>query len=414
MATWKRNWVMAVCIRSLSLRRKCLCLSLLALHGLVLLGNAASCRAEVRIKDITEVEGARSNQLYGAGLVVGLNGTGARTLSTQQMAIDMLRKMDVTSKLARQSLLDNVFKSTSISTVMVTTEIPPFARKGSRLDVVVSVIDDAISLEGGTLLLSPLKGVDGEVYAVAQGQLTIGGVRVRSTGTGGQQNHPTVARLQGGTIVEREALGKIDQGGMVRLLLREADYSTAKSIVEAINQKYPSTALAVDEGTIQIRVPLTWSRNLPDFVSEIGRLKVTPDTIARVVINERTGTVIVGHQVRISSVAIAHGNLVIKPNVTLPPSPGAEGLSPFPGAPPAFGERSGDDVDDILEALKPRDLSRPPQPTSPVSIHNFDQTFTVAELARVLNALGVSPRDLIAIFQALKESGAMHAELVVM
>ncbi len=200
----------------------------------------------------------------------------------------------------------------------------------------------------------------------------------------------------------------------MRLLLRDADYSTAKSIVEAINLKYPLAAQAIDEGTIQIRVPLTWSRNLPDFVSEIGRLKVTPDTIARVVINERTGTVIVGHQVRISSVAIAHGNLVIKPNVTLAPSPGAEGLSPFPGAPPPFGERAGDDVDDILEALKPRELSRSLQPASPVSIHNFDQTFTVAELARVLNALGVSPRDLIAIFQALKESGAMHAELVVM
>ncbi|MBI5760054.1 MAG: flagellar basal body P-ring protein FlgI, partial [Planctomycetales bacterium] len=143
---------------------------------------AAPCWAEVRIKDITQVEGARGNQLYGLGLVVGLNNTGARALSTQQMAIDMLRKLDVNTTIARQSLLDNVFKSTNISAVMVTTEIPAFARKGSRLDVAVSVLDDATSLEGGTLLLSPLKGVDGEVYAVAQGQLSIGGFRVRSSG----------------------------------------------------------------------------------------------------------------------------------------------------------------------------------------------------------------------------------------
>jgi flagellar P-ring protein FlgI len=388
---------------------------LLVLMAVLLSAEAAWCQSEVRIKDITEIEGARSNQLYGAGLVVGLNGTGARTLSTQQMAIDMLRKMEMTTKLARQTLQDNVFKSSSISTVMVTTELPPFARKGSRLDVVVSVLDDAISLEGGTLILSPLKGVDGEVYAVAQGQLTIGGVRVRTTGQGGQQNHPTVARLQGGAIVEKEALGEIDQKGFVRLLLREADYTTAKSIVQVINQKHPQSALCVDEGTVQIRVPLTCSRNLPEFVSDIGQLKVTPDTPARVVLNERTGTVVIGHQVRISSVAIAHGNLVIKPNVTVSNSGGgAAGFPPLPGAPPPLADRPRDDVDDILEALRPRELTQPLPPSTPVSIHNFDQTFTVDELARVLNALGVSPRDLIAIFQALKRTGAMHAELIVM
>ncbi|MEK6257864.1 MAG: flagellar basal body P-ring protein FlgI [Planctomycetota bacterium] len=385
-----------------------------AMLSLVCLGAfAAPCRAEVRIKDITSVEGARANQLKGLGLVVGLNGTGARTLSTQQMAIDMLRKMDVTTKIARQSLLDNVFKSTSIAAVMVTTEIPPFARKGSRLDVVVSVIDDAISLEGGTLLLTPLEGADREVYAVAQGQVTIGGFNVRTTATGAQKNHPTVARLQGGAIVEREALGQIDQGGIVRFLLREPDYSTAKTIVMAINQKYPASAKAVDEGTIQARIPLTFARDLPEFVNEIGQLRVMPDTPARVIINERTGTVIVGHQVRISSVAIAHGNLVIKPNVTLTPAPDADGSTPLPGAPPPRRDASGDEIDDILSALKPRELPRGPQSVVPLTLNNVDQTFTVAELARILNALGVSPRDLIAIFQALKASGAMHAELVV-
>ena len=382
---------------------------------LVCLGTSvAPCHAEVRIKDITEVEGARSNQLKGLGLVVGLNGTGARTLATQQMAIDMLRKMDVTTKIARQSLLDNVFKSTSVAAVMVTTEIPPFARKGSRLDVVVSVIDDSISLEGGTLLLTPLEGADREVYAVAQGQVSIGGFNVRTTGAGIQKNHPTVGRVQRGAIVEREALGQIDQGGVVRFLLRNSDYSTAKSIVQVINQKYPASAKAIDEGTIQVRIPLTFARDLPSFVNEIGQLKVMPDAPARVVINERTGTVIVGHQVRISAVAFTHGNLFIKPNVAIAPPPDPEGLTPLPGAPPPRRDGSGDEIDEILEALKPRELSRAPQSVVPLTLSDVDQTYTVAELARVLNALGVSPRDLIAIFQALEESGLLHAELVFM
>ncbi len=386
----------------------------IAMLGFVCLGAlAAPGRAEVRIKDIVEVEGARANQLKGLGLVVGLNGTGARTLSTQQMAIDMLRKMDVTTKITRQSLLDNVFKSTSIAAVMVTTEIPPFARKGSRLDVVVSVIDDAVSLEGGTLLFTPLEGADREIYAVAQGQLTIGGFNVRTNVAGAQKNHPTVGRLQGGAIVEREALGQIDQGGVVRLLLRKSDYSTAKVIVQAINQKYPASARALDEGTIQARIPLMFARDLPEFVNEIGQLRVMPDAAARVVINERTGTVVVGHQVRISSVAIAHGNLVIKPNVSVVPPSDPDGSTPLPGAPPPRRGGSGDEIDDILEALKPRELPRTPQSVVPLTLSPGDQTFTVAELARVLNALGVSPRDLIAIFQALKESGALHAEVSV-
>ena len=384
------------------------------LLGLVLAAAAEPCCAEVRIKDITTVEGSRPNPLYGLGLVVGLNGTGARSLSTQQMAIDMMRKLETTTKLARQGLLDNVFKSTNISTVMVTTELPPFARNGSRLDVVVSVLDDAQSLEGGTLILSPLRGADGEVYAVAQGQLSIGGFRVRTTGTGGQQNHPTVGRVQGGAIVEKEVLGQIDQGGLVRLLLRDADHDTAKLVMKAINELFPACAKTIDAGVIQVRIPAQFRQDVSDFVSEIGQLKVMPDVLAKIVINERTGTVIVGHNVRISSVAIAHGNLVIKPNVALAPAAGAEGgiATPLPGAPPR--EDGADEVDEIINSLRPRKLDDVFVSDKPLSIHKFDQSFTVADLARALNALGVSPRDLIAIFQTLSKSGAMHAELVVM
>ena len=388
------------------------------LLGLVVcLAGASLCRAEVRIKDITMVEGARSNQLYGTGLVFGLNGTGAKSLSTQQMAIDMLRKLEMTTKLQRQTQVDNVFKSTNISQVMVTTEIAPFSRKGSRLDVVVSMVDDGISLEGGTLVLTPLRGADGEVYAVAQGNLSIGGFRVRTNTPGGQQNHPTNGRIPAGAIVEREALGEIDQGGMIRLLLRDADSSTASLITQAINARHPDSAITVDPGTVQVRIPPRCRRAVAEFASELGQIKVMPDTPARVVINERTGTVIVGHNVRISSVAIAHGSLVIKPNVAPAPGAGPGGLTPLPGDPNAFPEPLGpgsggrDRIDDILEALRPRPVQIPGL-QGPAALLEVEQTFTVSELARVLNALGVSPRDLIAIFQALKESGAMHAELV--
>lgn len=382
--------------------------------GIVVSFGASICQAEVRIKDITMVEGARANPLYGTGLVVGLNGTGAKSLSTQQLAIDMLKKLEMITKLQRQTQLDNVFKSTSISQVMVTTEIPAFSRRGSRLDVVVSMLDDGSSLEGGTLLMTPLRGADGQTYAVAQGNISIGGFRVRSNTPGGQMNHPTNSRIPGGAIVEKEALGEIDQGGFLRLLLQDADSSTASLIASAINAKFPNTAVTVDPGTVQVRIPQKMFRAASDFANEIGQIKIMPDTKARVVINERTGTVIVGHNVRISSVAIAHGNLVIKPNIAAAPGGAQGGLTPLPGEPPSLADaitpKSGqrDQIDDILEALRPR-----PAPNSePAALLEVEQTFTVAELARVLNALGVSPRDLIAIFQVLKESGALHAELI--
>lgn len=384
---------------------------------IVSLTAIAPCLGEVRIKDITMVEGARANQLYGTGLVFGLNGTGAKSLSTQQMAIDLLRKLEMTTKLQRQTQVDNVFKSTSISQVMVTTEIPAFSRRGSRLDVVVSMMDDGTSLEGGTLLLTPLRGADGEVYAVAQGNLSIGGFRVRNSTPGGQMNHPTNGRIPSGGIVEREALGEIDRDGTLRLLLRDADASTASLIVQAINARFPDLAMSIDPGTVQVQIPPKYRRAASEFAHELGQIKVMPDTPARVIINERTGTVVVGHKVRISSVAIAHGSLVIKPSIAAAPPAAPGGLTPLPGDPGFLPEpltaRDGqkDRIDEILEALRPKPVVIP-NPQGPAALLEVEQTFTVAELARVLNALGVSPRDLIAIFQALKESGAMHAELI--
>ena len=338
-------------------------LTLLALPG----------AAAVRVKDVVTIEGARSNPLYGMGLVVGLNQTGAATAATQQMAVDLMRKLGVSSKIARELLLDNVFQSSSIAVVIVTTELTPFARAGSRLDVVVSAFDDATSLQGGTLLMTPLQGADGEVYAVAQGSVSLGGL---TDPTNAPTNvHPTTGRVAGGAIVERAELGILVRRGQIRLLLRQADFSAAQKIASQINTRYPRAAQTVDPGTVAIAVPALFTDNAVPFVEEIGSLRITPDPPSRIVINERTGTVIIGSQVQIEPVAISHGNLQIQPNFPLAPPIGTIGAS----VPPLW-----------------------------------IQAVTVADLAGALNNLGASPADLIAIFQALKAAGALHAQLVVL
>lgn len=370
--------------------------------SLAVISVGIPARADVRIKDITTVEGARGNELLGVGLVVGLNNTGGTDLATQQMAIDMLRKLDVSTVIARQSLLDNVFKSNNIAMVTVTAELPEFARKGSKLDVVVSAFGGVTSLEGGTLIRTPLSGSDGQVYAVAQGPLSIGGFRVRGANNG-QLNHPTNGRIPGGAFVEREALGEINQNGVVRLLLREPDYSTSAKISQAINQQFSGSAKAINPGMVQIRVPTGMTTRVTEFVGEIGLMTVAPDAPARVVINERTGTVVVGHNVRVTATSINHANFVINPNMSSASPPnGRNGAVPVPNSP------------SLLTPPAPDSVPLPPPPEERGTPAQVERTYTVAELVRVLNALGATPRDLIAIFQILKQSGALHAELVVM
>ncbi len=423
--------------------RLVLCFSLMGVLSTV-------AEAAVRIKDITTVRGARGNQLYGVGLVVGLNQTGAtfQSRATSQMAIDMLRKMGATTRIAFEELQDNVFRSNSISMVMVTAELPPFAREGSRLNVTVSVMDTATSLKGGTLLLTPMKGADGEVYAVAQGPVSLGGVNLSPfPQVSGQRNHPTSGRVVDGAIVEIEVLGEIEHRGRIQLLLRHPSYATAMKISDAINQTAgraatnrtdpramprnvadkrrqselrlvartrtgakPSdlkpVAYPIDAGTVELVVPDRYRSQVVEFVSTIGTLQVVPDDPARVVINERTGTVVVGANVRIDAVAIAHGSLVIKPiQPQAPPVPGPGlssllGVQPRPQRPPAqqFQEQ----------------FLLPGQLPDGDKLNAVPQTYTVTELARALNALGATPKDLISIFQALKESGALHAELVIL
>lgn len=366
----------------------------LLILSIVLAVPAARAAEEVRIKDLTDFEGARNNQLYGFGLVVGLDGSGSRSLFTQQVAVDMLQKMNVTTTIFSQVPSDNVIRSTNISAVMVTAEIGPFARPGTRLDVTVSSLDDARSLQGGTLILTPLKGPDGEVYAVAQGPLSVGGFAFTGqSGTGVQKNHPTVGRIASGAIVEKEARGEVICNGCLRLLVRDPDFNTSRLIAKAINERFPGSSLSVDGGAVQVRLPPDRCPNPMAFVSEIGLLTVSPDVPARVVINERTGTIVAGEKVTISTTAVAHGNLSIltveEPTVSQPES--------FSNGRTVIVPRSNVGVTESRNRLVvvPRAL-------------------TVGDLARALNALGVTPRDLISIFQSLKQAGALHAELVIM
>jgi flagellar P-ring protein precursor FlgI len=354
--------------------------------------------AAVRIKDITDFEGARPNQLFGMGLVVGLENTGGRGLFTQQVAVDMLQRLAQGPRIVAVATNDPVYKSGNVSVVMVTAELGPFTRKGSRIDVVVSVADDATSLQGGTLILTPLRGVDGVDYVVAQGSLSIGGF-IFTAPTGGatplasvQKNHPTVGRIPGGALVEREARGDGICHGQVRLLLKEPDYNTARCITRVLNAKFPDSAVTLDAGAVAVTVPRASCTDPVAFVADLGSLEVNPDMPARVVINERTGTIVAGEQVRISTVAVAHGNLSI---VTSTDFSASQAL-PFAGG--------------RTEVLPEADIRVNEQGGSLIIV---PRTATVADLARALNALGATPRDLITIFQAIKQAGALHAELMI-
>lgn len=349
--------------------------------------------AGVRVKDITFVDGVRPNLLYGFGLVVGLDGTGSKSLFTQQVAVDMLQKLQVSSKVVADIKSDNVFKSGNIAAVMVTAELGPFQREGSRVDVTVSVLDDSTSIQGGTLLLTPLRGVDGEVYVVAQGPVSVGGFTFSGRAASAQKNHPTVGRIAGGGIVEKEARSSLGKRSVVHFVLSQPDFRTAKEIERVINERYGPIAMAVDGGTVAVRTGASEDHKIVELLADIGSLEVWPDAPAKVVINERTGTVVAGEHVKISTVAIAHGNLAItvseEPLVSQPPPLSRGETTVVPRSSVGVAEQSG-------------------------NLHVVPKAVTVGELARALNALGVTPRDLISIFQALKEAGALHAELVIM
>ena len=343
----------------------------------------------VRIKDIVDIKGVRQNQLVGYGLVVGLEGTGDSEDSafTIQSLASLLEKMGVTVQTKDIEDVENV------AAVMVTADLPPFASLGSRIDVLVSSIGDAENLQGGTLLFTPLKGADGKVYAIAQGPVSTGGFAVSgNSGDQVQKNFPTVGRVVGGALVEKEIHSDFNQKNSLTLALHQPDFTTASRVAEAINRAfYSQLAQTENAGSIRVNVPENYQGNTVQFVTMIESLGVTPDMVSKVVVNERTGTVIMGENVRITTIAIAHGNLSIQidesQNVSQP--------LPF--------SRGGQTVVTPESELVVQEGKNP--------IFLVESGVSIGEVVKALNALGVSPRDLIAIFQALKAAGALQAEL---
>jgi flagellar P-ring protein precursor FlgI len=343
----------------------------------------------VRIKDIVDIKGVRSNQLVGYGLVVGLEGTGDSddSLFTIQSLASLLEKMGVTVQTSDIEDVENV------AAVMVTADLPPFASLGSQLDVLVSSIGDAENLQGGTLLFTPLRAADGNVYAVAQGPVSTGGFAVSgNSGDQVQKNFPTVGRVVGGALVEKELQTNFNEKSALTLALKAPDFTTASRVAQAINRAfYDQLARTENAGSIRVTVPENYRGNTVQFVTMIERLGVTPDTVSKVVVNERTGTVIMGENVRIATIAIAHGNLSIQINESLDVS------QPLPFS------RGGETVVTPESEIVVQEGKNP--------IFLVESGVSIGEVVKALNALGVSPRDLIAIFQALKAAGALQAEL---
>jgi flagellar P-ring protein precursor FlgI len=338
-----------------------------------------------RIKDIASFEGVRENQLIGYGLVVGINNTGDTGLATLQTIANMLQRMGVVIK-PRDIMAKN------IAAVVVTATLPPFPKPGTKIDALVSAIGDAKSLQGGTLLLTPLKGPDGKVYALAQGPVSIGGFIGGGAGTTVQKNHLTSGRVPQGVIIEQDLPFTLGKGGEIKIFLQSPDFTTAteitKKINETLNFEYAST---IDPSAIRLKIPPDYADKKVELITLIEGLDVSPDIPARIVINERTGTIVIGDKVRISPVAIAHGNLTIEIKTEFRVS-----------QPPPFAPEKAETV-----VVPQKDVTVKEQKASLMEVSGT----TLGEIVRALNALGVTPRDLIAILQALKASGALRAEL---
>ena len=338
-----------------------------------------------RIKDIASFEGVRDNQLIGYGLIAGLDGSGDKGKTAVQSISSMLKRMGVTVNA-------NDIKTKSIAAVVITATLPPFAKPGMKIDALVSTIGDATSIQGGTLLLAPLKGPDGKVYGLAQGPVSIGGFAAGGEGASVQKNHPTAGKIPDGITIEKEPLFTLGNGNELRLFLHKADFATIDRISKKINEAFEGRyAFPIDPSAVKVVAPDAYKGNLVGLITRVEGLNVQVDMAAKVVINERTGTIIIGNNVTISPVAIAHGSLAIeiteRPQVSQPP----------PFAP-----------ENAETTVVPRtNISVKEQTASLVRISGI----TLGEVVRALNALGVTPRDLISILQALKASGALSAEL---
>ncbi len=361
------------------------CARLLMLVGALVSGTVA--QAEVRIKDIASFEGVRENHLIGYGLVVGLLGTGDK-LSNSPFTRESMRGM--LERLGVANIDADLLKTSNTAAVMVTAKLPPFARRGAPIDVTVSSLGDASSLRGGTLLVTPLSGADGEIYAVAQGAVAVSGFRAEGNAATVTEGVPTIARIDNGAIVEREVGFSLSELTSFRIALRSPDFTTATRMRDAVNTELGAQyAQVLDPGTVEVRVEN--KANVAEFVSVIENLTLTPDAIARVVIDEKSGTIVIGSNVRIGQVAISQGGLTVR-------------------------------VRERFNVSQPNPISIGGTtvviPDTDLDVEEKDSRFTILEgdvslqdLVDGLNAIGVGARQTISILQAIKSSGALHADL---
>jgi len=359
--------------------------AIIAILILAVVGTAAGAQT-VRVKDIASVEGVRANQLIGYGLVVGLEGSGdsQQTQFTAQSLANMLDSYGI-------NVPADKMKVKNVAAVMVTASLPPFARAGSTIDVSVSSLGDARSLQGGTLLQTPLKAANGEVYAVAQGQVSIGGFSAGSGGSSVAKNHPTAGRIPGGALVERETKTDLAPQDSLSLTLNSNDFTTATRVSKAIDAKLNGHySRAIDGNSVMVEVPKEYQGDVVSLISEIETTEVTSDTIAKVILNERTGTVIIGGMARITPCAVSHGSLVVEITTQTEvsqPNPVTNGQT----------TTAQNTTVNVKE--------------EPGHVLELTSGATIEELVRALNTLKVTPRDLIAILQAIKEAGALQAQL---
>jgi flagellar P-ring protein precursor FlgI len=357
---------------------------------LVLLAFSASyLAAGVRVRDVAMVAGARDNQLVGYGLVAGLAGEGDKDpVYTKQTIANLLQRYGI-------NVPATTLSSKNVAVVIVTADIPAFMKPGERLDVQVASMGDAKTLQGGVLLQTPLIGADNRMYAVAQGPVSIGGFTAGTGGGGGAsvtKNHPTTAQIVGGALVEREIPATIVRDHMIELLLREPGFTSAARLAASINDVFTNSAHAVDSTTVQVRLP-EGAEGMPvDFIARLEALETMPDTPARIIINERTGTIVATARIQISSCAVAHGNITINIASTLDVS-----------QPAPFSSRG-------QTMVTPRTSTEVTETKS--SLVALPELPTIEKVASALNNLGVTPRDMMAIFQAMKQAGALQAELV--
>ncbi|WP_084462709.1 flagellar basal body P-ring protein FlgI [Oceanibaculum pacificum] len=366
-------------------------LSALLIAGLALSSLAQPAEANSRIKDIANFEGVRDNILVGYGLVVGLNGTGddlRKSVFTRESLVGMLERLGVNAR-------DNSLEVDNIAAVMVTAVLPPYSRQGTRIDVNISTIGDASNLQGGTLLVTPMIAADGEVYAVAQGPVAVSGFSAQGAAASVTRGVPTAGRIANGAIVEREVAFQMAQMESVNISLRNPDFTTARRIAQAVNAFIGQPiAQPVDPGTVRMAVPSNYTNNAVGLITDIEQLRVSPDSIAKVVIDEKSGVIVMGENVRINTVAIAQGNLTIRVTET----PQVSQPNPFSqGGQTAVVPRTQIEIDDSAD----RRLSV------------MSSGVTLQDLVSGLNALGVGPRDMISILQAIKAAGALQADIEV-